>query len=79
MMMTSCYGELGLAMERGRAGERYLLAGENRTYHAFFCDLCRAARRTIPRLRLPDAVATLIGYVNDQLRRRRVVRHGAHA
>ena len=59
-----------LAAERGRPGERYLLAGENRTYHAFFCDLCRTARRTIPRLRLPDALATVIGYVNDHMRRR---------
>jgi dihydroflavonol-4-reductase len=59
-----------LAAERGRPGVRYLLAGENRTYHAFFCDLCRIARQTIPRLRLPDALATIIGYVNDHVRRR---------
>ena len=59
-----------LAAERGRPEERYLLTGENRTYHAFFCDLCRTARQTIPRLRLPDALATVIGYVNDHVRRR---------
>jgi dihydroflavonol-4-reductase len=59
-----------LAAEQGRAGERYLLSGENRTYAAFFNDLCRAGRRTIPRLRLPNALAPVLGFVNDRMQRR---------
>jgi dihydroflavonol-4-reductase len=58
-----------LAAEHGRAGERYLLTGENRTYAAFFTDLCRAARRSIPRLGLPNALASILGYVNDRIGR----------
>lgn len=60
-----------LAAERGRARERYLLAGENRSYQAFFSDLSRTADRSIPRVRLPTALASLLGYVNDRLYRRR--------
>lgn len=59
-----------LAAERGRAGERYLLTGENRTYHAFFTELCRAADRTIARLRLPNGLASVIGYFSDRRKRK---------
>lgn len=56
-----------LAAEQGRPGERYLLTGDNLTYQAFFLELARAANRTIPRVRLPNAVASMIGYLNDRL------------
>ena len=49
-----------LAAERGRAGERYILGGDNRTYGAFFADLARLARRPIFRLRLPNALAPVV-------------------
>lgn len=45
-----------LAAERGRAGQRYLLAGANLTFDALFTELSRAAGRSIPRLRLPAMV-----------------------
>ena len=48
-----------LAAERGRAGERYLLTGTNRTYGEFFNDLTRSAGRSIARLRLPTGLAVL--------------------
>ncbi len=57
-----------LALERGRPGERYLLAGENRLNHAFFGDMSRVARRAIPRVRLPNWTASFIGVVNDWVR-----------
>ncbi len=60
-----------LAAERGRPGERYLLAGENHTYQSFFRELCRAADRSIPRLRLPNVLASLIGFVEDRLPRKK--------
>ena len=47
------------ALDRGRAGERYLLGGPNWTVAEFFGRLSRAARVPAPRLRLPDKVARL--------------------
>ncbi|HVY46691.1 MAG TPA: NAD-dependent epimerase/dehydratase family protein [Minicystis sp.] len=45
------------AMERGRAGERYLLAAANMTIEAFFGRLSRVSGVPAPRLRLPKSVA----------------------
>lgn len=45
------------ALERGRAGERYLLGGPNWTVAEFFGRLSRAAKVPAPRLRLPEKVA----------------------
>jgi dihydroflavonol-4-reductase len=45
------------AMERGRAGERYLLGGPNWTFKEFFARLERVAKKPGPRLRLPVSVA----------------------
>ena len=59
-----------LSLENGRPGERYLLAGENRTHHAFFADLCKAARRTIPRVRLPLWVARFASMLSDWTHRK---------
>jgi len=61
---------LVLAAERGRPGERYLLAGENRTYQSFFSDLCRIARKSMPRFRLPNTLAGLLGRLHDRFRRK---------
>jgi dihydroflavonol-4-reductase len=47
------------ALDRGRAGERYLLGGPNWTMAEFFGRLSRAAKVPAPRLRLPDKVARL--------------------
>lgn len=55
-----------LAAAQGRCGERYLLAGENCTYAEFFRQLGRVSRRFIPRIRLPNGLAKLIGYANDR-------------
>jgi dihydroflavonol-4-reductase len=56
-----------LALERGRAGERYLLGGVNVTLAEAFSLIARAAGRRQPRLRLPYAAAqalALIGLAN---------------
>jgi dihydroflavonol-4-reductase len=45
------------AMERGRAGERYLLGGPNWTLAEFFGRLERASKVRGPRLKLPDKIA----------------------
>jgi dihydroflavonol-4-reductase len=53
-----------LAAERGRAGERYILGGENRTLSAFLADLARVAGKPILRLRLPNVLAPVVAALN---------------
>jgi dihydroflavonol-4-reductase len=52
-----------LALERGRAGERYLLGGTNLTLAEVFALVARAAGRRPPRLRLPYACARALARV----------------
>ncbi len=47
------------AMERGRAGERYLLGGPNWTCKEFFARLERVAKSRGPRIRLPKRLSEL--------------------
>jgi dihydroflavonol-4-reductase len=47
------------ALERGRAGERYLLGGPNWTVDEFFGRVARAARVKRPRLKLPARISRL--------------------
>jgi len=63
-----------LAAERGRAGERYILGGHNRSFTAFFGDLARVADRPIFRLWLPDALGAVVARFNDRLRGQRTSR-----
>ena len=58
-----------LAAERGRAGERYILGGVNRTYRDFFVDLARYSRRPVFRVGLPNAVAHVVAAINTRLTR----------
>ncbi len=46
-----------LAYERGEAGERYLLGGENLSLRELFARIARLAGRRPPRLRIPYAAA----------------------
>src|SRR6516165_3797383 len=55
-----------LAAMRGRAGERYILGGTNRSMTAFFADLARAADKPIMRVRLPNAFGTVVAYCNQR-------------
>jgi dihydroflavonol-4-reductase len=52
-----------LALERGRAGERYLLGGVNLTLAEVFALIARAAGRRPPRLELPYAAARALAAV----------------
>jgi dihydroflavonol-4-reductase len=45
-----------LAMERGRAGERYLISAANLTIEAFFARLARISGVPAPRLKVPRSV-----------------------
>jgi len=50
-----------LALERGRAGERYLLGGVDVTLAEAFALIARAAGRRPPRLQLPYGAAVVLG------------------
>ena len=56
-----------LALERGRPGERYLLAGENLTLDAVWELLAGICGRPVPRLRIPYAAALGLA-LGDELR-----------
>ena len=58
-----------LALERGRAGERYLLGGEDVTLAELFARVARVAGRPVPRLAVPWRVAwalAAVGAANRQ-------------
>jgi dihydroflavonol-4-reductase len=50
-----------LACERGRAGERYILGGENLTLQQIFGKLAEVTGRAAPKIRIPYAVAYVAG------------------
>ena len=52
-----------LALERGRAGERYLLGGVDLTLAEVFALVARAAGRRPPLVRLPYAAARALALV----------------
>ncbi len=58
-----------LALERGRAGERYILGGENLTLREILVLLAQIAGRPAPRLRLPHWAALLAAWVDAGLAR----------
>ena len=51
------------ALERGRAGERYLLAGENVTMNELFRRLAEVAGVPAPRRHIPYAAASALGWM----------------
>ncbi len=57
------------AMEKGRAGEKYLLGGENWSFGEFFEVLAEVSGVRGPRLSLPKRVYTAGGQVSEELAR----------
>jgi nucleoside-diphosphate-sugar epimerase len=55
-------GHVG-ALERGRAGERYLLAGENVSMNEFFRTLAEASGVPAPRRHIPYSAASALGWM----------------
>jgi dihydroflavonol-4-reductase len=53
------------ALEQGRPGERYLLAGENLSFREFFELVDRVAGTRTPKVQLPRWVILLVGYVGE--------------
>jgi dihydroflavonol-4-reductase len=54
-----------LAFERGRAGERYILGGEDMTLQTILAQIARLAGRRPPRIRLPYAAVLPVAYVAE--------------
>jgi dihydroflavonol-4-reductase len=53
------------AYERGRAGERYILGGEDMTLRTILAQIAQLVGRKPPRIRLPYAVVLPIAYVAE--------------
>lgn len=66
-----------LALERGREGEKYLLAGENLTHREFMSRVAISAGRSAPRIRIPrpviGAAAWTTEWVADRITRQEPV------
>lgn len=56
-----------LAAERGRDGERYLLAGHNTTIKAMIHEICDVAQRRPPRFTGPLAPALAVSFLDEAL------------
>jgi dihydroflavonol-4-reductase len=54
-----------LAFERGRAGERYILGGEDMTLQTILAQIARLVGRTPPRVRLPYAAVLPVAYLAE--------------
>ncbi len=58
-----------LAFERGLAGERYILGGEDMTLRQILAEIARLVGRNAPRVRLPYAAVLPIAYVAEAIAR----------
>jgi dihydroflavonol-4-reductase len=58
-----------LAFERGRAGERYVLGGEDLTLREILTEVARLTGRRPPRIRLPHGLVLPIAYAAEGLAR----------
>ena len=56
-----------LAFQRGRAGERYILGGQDMTLREILTHIAQLAGRKPPRVRLPHAAVLPIAYVSEAL------------
>jgi nucleoside-diphosphate-sugar epimerase len=53
-----------LAMEKGLAGEKYILGGENLSYETFFDNIRQVSKQNIRFIRLPRRLLKMIGAAN---------------
>jgi dihydroflavonol-4-reductase len=56
-----------LAFERGRAGERYILGGEDMTLQEILAQIAQLVGRNPPRVRLPYAAVLPVAYLAEAL------------
>jgi len=58
-----------LAFHKGRAGERYILGGEDMTLREILTEIARLAGHRPPRVRLPRAVVLPVAYAAEAISR----------
>lgn len=56
-----------LAFEKGRVGERYILAGENLTIQQLFQKIAKASGVKPPSIKMPNSVLHGLGFMGDRL------------
>lgn len=59
-----------VAMEKGRAGERYILGNEHLSYQAILSDICEIMKKDPPRVRLPKWFLLAGGWANELISHR---------
>lgn len=57
-----------LALSKGRAGQRYILSGENWTIQKLFSEIAEAAEVKAPYIPLPDCVLHAVGSLGDSIK-----------
>ncbi|WP_261512487.1 NAD-dependent epimerase/dehydratase family protein [Chryseobacterium paludis] len=57
------------AMERGKSGEKYLLANENLKYKDFFKKVNHITNQKTVMIPIPDTILSILGYIGDGLRK----------
>lgn len=60
------------ALENGRNGEKYLLAGENLSYRDFFKKVNQVTNRSPVMIPIPDIGLAFLGYLGDGLRKLKI-------
>lgn len=63
-VLDSCRGIIS-AIESGKAGQRYILAGHNITYHELWCQIATLLNRRKPLCRLGPAIGWGVGACSD--------------
>jgi dihydroflavonol-4-reductase len=58
-----------LALEKGRAGERYILGGQDMSLREILTQVTALVGRAPPRVRLPHAVVMPIAYLSESVAR----------
>lgn len=60
------------AIEKGRNGEKYLLANENMSYRDFFKKINRITRQKPIMMPIPNIILNLLGWVGDGMRKLKI-------
>jgi dihydroflavonol-4-reductase len=58
-----------LALEKGRNGERYILANENVTINELFRMIAKSAEKSAPEKHLPTFLLHIAGWIGDRLKK----------
>lgn len=60
------------AIEKGKSGEKYLLANENLSYREFFTKINRITNQNPIMIAIPNRVLSFLGWIGDSLRKLKI-------